>query len=78
MANPRSLKLSNAALLHTLNLKYRSFEGKPTKPLKKVQILALKMTILVMAALSGLHTSCVLNVFWIRKFLSGLQNDNKI
>jgi hypothetical protein len=39
------LKLSNAALLHTLNLKYRYFEGKPTESLEKFQILALKMTI---------------------------------
>jgi hypothetical protein len=43
MANPRPLKLSNAALLHTLN--YRYFEGKSTKSLEKVQFLALKMTI---------------------------------
>jgi hypothetical protein len=43
MANPRPLKLSNAALLQFL--KYRYFGGKSNKSLEKVQILALKMTI---------------------------------
>jgi hypothetical protein len=43
MANPRPLKLSNAALLQFSEKRY--FGAISTKSLEKIQILALKMTI---------------------------------
>ncbi len=44
MANPRPLKLFNAALLQSLKKK-RYFGAKSIRSLEKVQILALEMTI---------------------------------